>query len=265
MSEEVSGRHVMCNGIRLHYLEYQSGSKPLVLIPGITSPAITWDFVSRRLAEFGHVYALDNRGRGLSSGGPELSYWLEDYARDTADFIRSLNLDRPVILGHSIGARIAIKLAAQSPELVGKVVLADPPVSGPGRRPYPMPLELYLDAIDETSRGGGFESMRQMLPNWNDQELGLRAEWLPTCDKKAVEESYRSCHEEDIFSLLPKVKSHTLLVYAALGGTITDTDAREIIGALPDARSVRIDNVGHMIPWDDLDRFVSTVRQFVTS
>ena len=144
MPAEVHGQHLLAEGIRLHYLEHAGEGPPLIVIPGITSTAVTWEFISARLAEFARVYTLDTRGRGLFSGGPDLDYWLADYAGDTANFIAALGLDAPIVLGHSMGARIAIKLAAVAPDCVGRMILVDPPVSGPGRRKYPIPLQWYF-------------------------------------------------------------------------------------------------------------------------
>jgi N-formylmaleamate deformylase len=256
-------RHVFANGIRLHYLRLGTGRSPLVLVPGITSPAATWEFVAERLASRSDVYVLDNRGRGLSQGGPGLSYRLDDYAADTEDFIRANRLDRPAILGHSMGARIAVRLAARSPAVIGRVVLVDPPVSGPGRRPYPIPLEFYLESLHSVSRGRGYEEMKKSLP-WGDEHLELRMEWLPTCDPMGIIESHRSFHEEDIHGDLPNVGAETLLLYAEKGGTVSDADADEIVRVLRKGRKQRIDGAGHMIPWDQLDRFVEAVQSFLS-
>jgi N-formylmaleamate deformylase len=258
------GRHALVNGIRLHYVRLGRGRPPLVLLPGITSPAASWEFVGERLAETHDVYILDNRGRGLSQGGADLSYRLDDSARDTEELIRTLGLDRPALVGHSMGGRIAVRLAARAPGCVGKLVLVDPPVSGPGRRAYPLPLNWYLDSIDAVSRGQGFEEMKKNLP-WSDEHLELRMEWLPTCDKTAIIESHRSFQDEDIHGDLPKIAAETLLMYAEKGGTVTEADASEIMGLLKKGRKQRIDGVGHMIPWDDLDAFVSAVRTFLAS
>jgi N-formylmaleamate deformylase len=256
------GRHVVTNGIRLHYIRLGKGKPPLVLIPGITSPAISWQFVGERLAEDNDVYILDNRGRGLSQGGPDLRHRLDDYARDTEGLVRGLGLDRPAIVGHSMGGRIAVRLAALAPDCVGKLVLVDPPVSGPGRRPYPLPIDWYLDSIERVSRGEGFEEMKKALP-WSEEHLELRMEWLPTCDRTAIIESHKSFHEEEIHSDLPRIRSDTLLIYAEKGGTISESDADELVHALKNGRKQRIDGAGHMIPWDKLDAFVSAVRSFV--
>jgi N-formylmaleamate deformylase len=256
------GRHVVANGVRLHYVRLGQGRPPLVLLPGITSPAVSWEFVAVRLASRNDVYVLDNRGRGLSQGGPALGYRLDDYAADTEGLIRTLGLDRPAILGHSMGARIAVRLAARSASVIGKLVLVDPPVSGPGRRPYPIPLHFYLESISAVSRGLGLEEMKKSLP-WSAEHLELRMEWLPSCDPAAIAESHKSFHEEEIHSDLPKITAQTLLLYAEKGGTVSDADADEIAAAMRNCRKQRIDGAGHMIPWDQLDAFVDAVHGFL--
>jgi len=263
MSPSALGRHRVVNGVRIHYLEHGVDGPPLVILPGITSPAIMWAFVSERLATFSRVFTLDNRGRGLSSGGPDLSYRLADYADDTAGLIRSLALESPVVLGHSMGGRIVIKLAATDPEVVGRLILADPPVSGPGRRPYPIPLAWYLEGIDSAARGEPMPVAGSLLANWTEEQLALRAEWLPTCDSTAIAESYRSFDDEDIHSLMPSIKCPTYLICADNGGTITPEEEREIVRLIDGCRSTRIPDVGHMIPWDDLGAFTDAVRSFV--
>src|SRR6185312_2485303 len=86
------------NGIKIHFLEYGASGPDIVLIPGITTPAILWGFVSERLAKFSHVVALDNRGRGLSDQRPGIGYSLDDYAADAAGVIAELGLRNPVVL-----------------------------------------------------------------------------------------------------------------------------------------------------------------------
>ena len=74
MSHFLYGANVQANGIRQHYLRYGGQGPVVILIPGITSPAITWGFVAERLAEKYDTYVLDVRGRGLSASWPELAY-----------------------------------------------------------------------------------------------------------------------------------------------------------------------------------------------
>ena len=98
---------------------------------------------------------------------------------------------------------------------------------------------------------------------WSEEHLELRMEWLPTCDKVAIAESHKSFHEEEIHGDLPKIGAETLLIYAEKGGTVSDSDADELVHALKRGSKQRIDGAGHMIPWDRLDVFVAAVRGFV--
>lgn len=257
------GRHIIANGIRLHYVRFAAGRRPLIVLPGITSPAATWEFVAARLAKFSDVYVLDVRGRGLSQGGEGLGHSLDEYAADVHALADQLGLAAPDILGHSMGARIAIRLAAHHPASVGQLILVDPPVSGPGRRPYPIALDYYLESIQAVSHGEGLEDMRLRF-KWTEEQLQDRMEWLPTCEPAAIRASHQSFLTEDIHQNLPDIKAHTLLMYAEQGGTVSDDDAQELIDGLGGPkRKLRIDGAGHMIPWDQLDAFVGAVEQFL--
>ena len=253
--------YVRANGIKLHYLEFGGDGPPLLVIPGITSPAMIWAFVGERLAETHRVYILDNRGRGLSERYPGMSYSVDDYAADAAGVIEALGLDRPAVLGHSMGARIVARLAATTADKVGRALLIDPPVSGPGRRPYPFPIPPYLADLDATSQG----LPSAPRPGWPSDRVAERAQWLPTCDRDAVIESYERFHSEDMHGDLPGIACPTLLLYAELQGVVTDADAEEISALLQHGSTVRIDGVGHMIPWDDLDAFVAAVTEFLAT
>jgi N-formylmaleamate deformylase len=247
------------NGIKIHFLEYGDGGPDVLLIPGITSPAITWGFVAERLVGSAHVYVMDVRGRGLSDQRPGLGHRLDDYAADAAGLIEALGLTSPVIVGHSMGARVGIRLASRFPQHVGRLVLADPPVSGPGRRPYPLPLQNYLTMIEKTESGEGVPKP----PTFTEAQHRQRLEWLPTCNKEAVLETHRSFHEEDIFGDMPSVRCPTLLLYAELGGTITDDDAKEITSSIVNATSAKLRGIGHMMPWDNLELFLQSFQGFI--
>lgn len=256
------GRHLLLNDLRIHYVKIGSGRPPLVLLPGITSPAATWEFVAERLAAYADVYIMDIRGRGLSSGGTHLSYQLDDYARDVQGLIDALALDQPMVLGHSMGARIAIRFAAQSATALQKLILVDPPVSGPGRRPYPIALPYYLQSIQEVSEGRGYAAIKAQF-GWTEAQIEARMEWLPTCDPFAIAESHRSFHEESIHGDLPHISTPSLLLYAERGNTVTDADALEITRAMGQCTAQKIPDAGHMIPWDQLDAFVAAVASFI--
>lgn len=258
------GAHVRANGIRQHYLRYGGRGQPLVLVPGITSPAITWGFVGERLGETFDTYVLDVRGRGLSEGGAHLRYTLEDYAADVAQLAQALGLERYIALGHSMGARIVARLGHRFPAPIARVVLVDPPVSGPGRRPYVRPLEYYMEAIRQ-ARHGTFDvaAVRKTYPNWSEESIRLRAEWLHTCDDTAIAETVRGFQEEEIHSDMAALRMPALLVVAGKGGVISDADIAEIRAMAPGMAVKKVEHTGHMIPFDDLEAFLGALQGFL--
>jgi N-formylmaleamate deformylase len=260
------GAQVRANGIRQHYLRFGGTGTPLVVIPGIVSPAATWAFVGERLGARHDTYVLDVRGRGLSASGSDLDYGLDTHARDVAEFACTLGFARYDVLGHSMGGRIAARLAHRHPTSIGRVVLADPPVSGPGRRPYVKPLPFYLEAIAQAVAGTlDVEASRAAYPRWNEQQIRLRAEWLHTCNPDAVVASHRSFHDDDIHRDLAAIAGPTLLLAAGEGGVITDDDLAEIAALNPAIARERLAGAGHMLPFDDLEGFLAIVERFLQS
>ena len=259
------GGMVHANGIRQHYIRYPSGGAPLVLVPGITSPAVTWGFVAERLAAAFDVYVLDVRGRGLSSTGSELDYGLDALADDLNAFLATLGRADVTVLGHSMGARIAIRAAARDGGGLGRLILVDPPVSGPGRRPYPSKLAWYVDSIRQANEGMDAEAMRVFCPTWSEEHLALRAEWLHTCYEPAIVAAFEGFHTDDIHGDLPGIKIPVGLMVAGRGGVIEPADEAEIIALNPAVRIARVPNAGHMIPWDDLDGFFAAVDELAGS
>lgn len=257
------GANVFANGIRQHYLRYGGRGRPVILIPGITSPAITWGFVAERLGERYDVYVLDIRGRGLSSTGPELDYGLDAMAADVAGFAQALGLVAPALLGHSMGARIAMRAATSGGDF-SRLVLVDPPVSGPGRRLYPSKLSWYVDSIRLALGGTDAEGMKAFCPTWTEGQLQLRAEWLHTCYAPAIVTAFEDFHKDEIFPDFGKLKQPAMLMVAGRGGVIAPEDEAEIRSLNPAIEMTRVANAGHMIPWDDFDGFFEALGDFLS-
>ncbi|UDM49634.1 alpha/beta fold hydrolase [Cupriavidus sp. MP-37] len=263
------GAHVHANGIRQHYLRYggQAGARvqrdAVIIVPGITSPAVTWGFVGERFGQQFDTYVLDVRGRGLSQAGPELDYSLDAQAADVVAFAAALGLQRYAVVGHSMGARIGIRAARTRPAGLTRLVLVDPPVSGPGRRPYPSQLPWYIDSIRLAQQGIDAEGMRRFCPTWTEDQLRLRAQWLHTCDERAILASFNGFHEDDIHADLPHVAVPALLMTAGRGDVIRAEDVQEMRTLLPALLVAHVADAGHMIPWDDEAGFYRAFGDFL--
>ena len=125
-------------------------------------------------------------------------------------------------------------------------------------------LAFYLDAIHEARAGlADVERVRRTYPNWTDDQLRTRAEWLHTCDDVAIERSLSGLNSEDIHGDLPAIKAPSLLLVAGKGGVIDDADITEVKALAPSIQVRRIDHCGHMIPFDDLEAFIGAVEDFL--
>jgi len=268
-STYLGGAHAHVNGIRQHYLHYggASGARTqrdaVVLIPGITSPAITWGFVAERLGRHFDTYVIDVRGRGLSASGPGLDYSLDAQAADVLALAKALELTNYTLVGHSMGGRIAVRAACRQPAGLSRLVIVDPPVSGPGRRAYPATLPWYVDSIRLASRGMSGEEMRAFCPTWTQEQLQLRAQWLHTCYEPAIVRSFEDFGRDDVHAELSHIRQPMLLITAERGDVVRDEDVAEWQSLAPQTQHVRVPDAGHMIPWDNETGFYSAFGDFL--
>lgn len=267
ISPPVSGRRtaVHANGIRHEVLLYNEDAEAdLYLVPGITSPAVTADFIAVELAAAGYRVAVpDVRGRGGSDTPGPGGYTLADYAADAEGVIAALGMNHPALVGHSMGARIVGALSLQCPDF-GPVVLVDPPLSGPGREPYPTSREQFLTQLHEAQRGTDVNAVRRFYPRWPERELQIRAEHLATCDEVAVVQTHDGFETEDFHEIFAKLSAPTLLVRGAESPVVTEAGARELAALRPDITIENVAAAGHMVPWDNMAGFFDAVLPFLT-
>ncbi len=256
--------YASANGVRHSYLDYGEGDSAVIIVPGITSPAATWDFVAVELARHRRVITLDVRGRGYSDK-PLGGYTLPSYAMDVVGVAQELNLERPVVLGHSMGARIAGALGALHPDFASSLIIVDPPLTGPGRDPYPTSVENFKEQLAEGYRGTTIEEIRRFYPRWSDRELQLRCDWLPSCDAYAVVETHRNFDIEDFFVYWSELTQPTLFIYGEQSPAVTPAGVVDIKNANPAAALAGIPNAAHMIPWENFDDFIAVIETFLGS
>ncbi|MER5886218.1 alpha/beta hydrolase [Streptomyces sp. NPDC001941] len=239
--------------LRLHALDYGGPLPPLVVLPGITSPAVSMDFVARELLDLVRPVVLDVRGRGLSDGGEAYgeTYDLAAYAGDTEALVSNLGLDRPLLLGHSMGARIAAAVAVRARVPVRGSVLVDPPLSGPGRGTYPTTLATFLDQLGQARRGTTADEVALSWPSWPRREQELRARWLSSCAEEAVAATHHGFESEDFFHWWPRVPEPVHLLYGATSAVVTAEGAKEAAASRPVAVLDEIPGAGHMVFWDN--------------
>lgn len=130
-----AGRFIDVPGARLHVREQGSG-QPLILIHGLAGQMAHYTYgVLDRLATHYRVVIVDRPGSGYSARGSATSANLHAQADAFAALIDHLKLDRPLVVGHSLGGAVALTLALQHPKKVGGLALVAPLTHAPEEVP----------------------------------------------------------------------------------------------------------------------------------
>ena len=122
----INGRFVEVDGERFHYVEEGKGP-PLVMIHGLMGSSRNLTYaLSSQLRDRFRVITVDRPGSGYSSRHAGTAADLPAQARQIAAFIKTLDLDKPLVLGHSLGGAISLALALDHPHAVSGLILVAP-------------------------------------------------------------------------------------------------------------------------------------------
>lgn len=117
-------RKVNGDGVKIQLAVWEGKGRDILCIHGLTANCRCWDGLAAVLAPRHRVLAFDLRGRGLSDK-PSSGYSVETHCRDVKAILDGLGLNQAVLIGHSLGAFIALAFAAQNPERVSQMILMD--------------------------------------------------------------------------------------------------------------------------------------------
>ena len=268
-------RYVQSNGLTHHYLEWGKHSLPrIILLHGWRNHAHCWDDFCRVASERFNLLAFDMRGRGRSEWALDGDYSVEVTADDVEGIFKRLGLRNVVLVGHSLGGRVAIKVAARSPNLIRKLVLVD---IGPVRNPrggarirrdilencsLPQTFNQLVHRAMRNERFVQREVLRRRL--WYAVDLNadgslqlqfdpvIVAEWLPSVPP-ATDNS-----EE-----ISKIRCETLIIRGVKSDILSQATLRRMRKLLARVKVQEIANAGHMVHEDQPDDFAEAVLNFL--
>lgn len=113
------------DGLSLHALEWSREGTPLVFLHGFSNEAHVWDDAAPAVAPYYRTLAFDLRGHGDSDRDPEGRYDYDFHVADLEAALASLGIERFVLVGHSLGGRIAMRFAGKHPNRIAGLVIVD--------------------------------------------------------------------------------------------------------------------------------------------
>jgi pimeloyl-ACP methyl ester carboxylesterase len=124
------------NGIRIHYYHAKPAqSKPvMIMVHGVTDIGLSWTTLTLKLQDSYDIYMLDARGHGLSDPFTPSDNG-ETMVKDVVDFVRVMKFQKPILMGHSMGAAIVMRVGAEYPDLAKAIIMLDPFVGNRSPRP----------------------------------------------------------------------------------------------------------------------------------
>ncbi len=240
---------------------------PIVILHGLLGSARNWASVAKQLGETHRVFALDLRNHGRSPWAPTMSF--DDMAGDVAAFIEQRGLAPVILLGHSLGGKVAMRLALTRGDLVARLVVVDvAPVT------YRHSLVAYLEAMRAVDLG------RVTRRTDVDAQLGMtirdpvmRAFLLQNLVRSGQSYAWRA-HLDAIAHSLPELMRFPAseglaypgptLVIAGGRSTYVRPEHHPVIRQLfPDVEYSTIAGAGHQVHADRPDEFLAALRPFV--
>jgi pimeloyl-ACP methyl ester carboxylesterase len=254
--------------------EWSSGEPVLLAIHGFGDGAFVWNGFMPRLAPFGRVVAVDLRGHGDSDWGTSMEYGPTTHLEDMIHVIEALTLNNVILIGHSLGGEIALRIAIARSERIAGLVIVDygPELNGvatshirrefvaesrsySSHAEYAAHLQAKLPLIDPgLSNSLAKDALRL------DRRGGYVLKRDPAmCDSEPTDASSRST----LWSALPQIRCPVLLIRGVASSVLSHSVAQRMVKALPNASLVSIRLAGHSVMTDNPEAFTAATTAFL--
>lgn len=259
--------------IDLFYFDTKTEGPVILCLHGRWGRAETWvDFIEHYGAQY-RIIAPDQRGHGLSSK-PVSTYSAEEMAGDIAELLDYLKIDSVILVGHSMGGRVAGHMAALYPQYIKALAILDKSASGPDKpnelppeqipavdpvtKDWPMPFSSLSEAKDYIRKDMDSELSYQYFMN-SLVETAEGYQMMFSAQAIAANIAY----EKDWFHLLPQIKCPVLLVRSSSHEAVPDEDFAKMQMLLPDCMAVEMSHPDHNVFLSNKEEFYGTFDKFL--
>ncbi len=253
----------------LFYRKYGEG-KPLIILHGVLGISDNWVTYGRRMADKGYeVYIPDQRNHGHSPHHKTFNYYA--MVDDLGELIDEHELRSPIIMGHSMGGKVAMRYALENPEVVKALIVVDTSLRTYMRFGYHRSLIDAMLSVDfekaenrsdvEEQLKGSIKDLRIrqfLLKNlyWKEKD---RLDWR--LNLEAIRENLEAMYDGVFYST--RFDNPALFIRGGKSDYILDEDIPPIRKNFPDAKIARIDNGTHWVHADEPDEFFEITSRFL--
>jgi pimeloyl-ACP methyl ester carboxylesterase len=258
-------KEITIYGQKIHYLEAGSGPN-LILLHGLGGSSQVWQFNIGPLAEKYHVFVPDQIGFGKSDK-PLVNYRIRTYVDFLDQFCKQLKIERPSLIGNSMGGWIAAIYAATYPDRVDKLVLADAAGYAP---PKDLDPKTFY-ALNPTTREGTKALVAKVFYNKAfqsdaaiDQSITARLGAGDGYTIKTITESIIR-GEDYLDDTVKTIKAPTLIVWGREDGLVPLSNGERFHKDIAGSTLVVIDQCGHIPNVEKAGEFNAAVLKFLTA
>jgi pimeloyl-ACP methyl ester carboxylesterase len=256
----------LSTGVRLEYVEQGDPSGvPVVLLHGITDSWRSFSPVLPYLPDWIRAFAISQRGHG-DSARPEGGYRPSDFAADIAAFLDAKGIDRAVVVGHSMGGIVAMRLALDHPNRVMGLVLVDTFLKMRGNAEieefYHSTIAVLEDPVDSSLAREFQESTlsRPIEPAFFETVVRESLK-LPA---RVWRDAFGGLLDVDFSDEIGAVDVATLVLWGDRDTYCSREDQEELASAMPAARLEVYRETGHALHWEEPERFASDLTVFAS-
>ena len=254
--------------MRLNYKKLGTG-QPLIIIHGLFGSLDNWMTFAKTMSEKYEVYLIDARNHGQSPHSNVFN--IQVMADDLKEFIEEHQLINSIILGHSMGGKIAMQFAINYPSKVDKLIVADI-----APKAYPVHHELIIEGLQALdfnvikTRNAADEKLSTYIPDFSVRQFLLKNLYWIEKERLAFRFNLEVIAKNienvgEAISVNKKYFSNpTLFVRGDKSNYILDSDREEIKSIFPKAVIGTIKNSGHWIHAEQPEAFLSMVKNFIS-
>lgn len=259
------------NDIELHY-EVTGTGKPLALISGLGYPLWQWHKMAPLLSAHFQVITFDNRGVG-ESDKPAAPYTAQMLAADTVGLLDALDIDKAIVMGHSMGGFVAQAVALDYPDRVSGLVLCSTNFGGPNHVPITAdawavlsdtqsdPLTRFTNGLNVSTAPGWSEANPEMVEKWvawriaNPMDIaGYQAQMAVGLGLISAEAAFEN--------RLPEIDIPTLILFGAHDKVVPPANADLLAAKISNSQTVILPDAGHFFPIEVAEAAAQVVIDF---